>query len=158
MRINSLSPQLWFGVGLLMLASCVGQPAETGWLAQAPPLQSEMARAWVLRMPSQAGITTGADPMVYVNGAPLAQSTLSTAYFHDFRPGTYRFTVQPYGTPGNLVDTVELAPGTQTYLQVQAVPNWEMGSTAGGASFAVITMSPEIAKPYLPTMKYLGER
>jgi hypothetical protein len=31
-----------------------------------------MARVWVLRMPSQAGVITGADPMVYVNGAPLA--------------------------------------------------------------------------------------
>lgn len=113
---------------------------------------------WVLRMPSQAGIITGADPMVYVNGAPLAQSTVFTAYFHDFSAGTYRFTVQPYGTPANLVDTVELAPDTQTYLQVQGVPNWEMGSTVGYGSFAVMTMSPQVAQPYLRTMKYLGER
>jgi hypothetical protein len=146
------------GIALLILAGCVGQPAETGWLAQAPPLQPEMARVWVLRMPSQAGIITGADPMVYVNGAPLAQSTVFTAYFHDFSAGTYRFTVQPYGTPANLVDTVELAPDTQTYLQVQGVPNWEMGSTVGYGSFAVMTMSPQVAQPYLRTMKYLGER
>jgi hypothetical protein len=32
-----------------------------------------------------------------------------------------------------------------------------MGSTAGGGSFAVLTMSPAEAKSYLPTMKYLGE-
>jgi hypothetical protein len=109
-------------------------------------------------MPSQAGFITGTDPMVFVNGAPLAQTTVFTVYYHDFAPGTYRFTVQPYGTPANLVDTVQLAPGTQTYLQVQAVPNWEMGSNVGYGSFAVLTMSPEIARPYLPTMKYLGER
>ncbi len=96
--------------------------------------------------------------MVFVNGAPLAQSTVFTVYYHDFPPGTYRFTVQPYGTPANLVDTVALAPGTQTYLQVQAVPNWEMGSTVGYGSFAVMTMSERDAVPYMPTMRYLGER
>jgi hypothetical protein len=158
MRRYRLVAPMWLGLGLLALGGCVGQPAENAWLAKAPPLQPEMARVWVLRMPSQAGIITGADPLVYVNGAPLARSTVFTAYYHDFQPGTYRFTVQPYGTPANLVDTVQLGPGTQTYLQVQAVPNWEMGSTVGYGSFAVMTMSPEIALPYLPTMKYLGER
>lgn len=95
--------------------------------------------------------------MVFANGAAVAKSTLNTVYYRDFQPGTYRFTVQAYGTPANLVDTVALSPGTETYLQVQAVPNWEMGSTAGGASFAVLTMSSADALPYLPTMKYLGE-
>ena len=145
--------------GLLALAGCVAHQAERSWQqASIPPLQPGMARVWVLRMPSEAGFTSGADPMVYANGAPLAQSTVFTVYYHDFPPGTYRFTVQAYGTPANLVDSVVLAPGTDTYLQVQAVANWQMGSTAGGASFAVMTMSPQEAKPYLPTMKYLGER
>ena len=141
-----------------MLAGCATQQAETSWQMSIPALQPDRARVWVLRMPPQSGIITGADPMVFVNGAPLAKSTVFTMYYHDFQPGTYRFTVQPYGTPANLVDIVQLAPGTQTYLQVQAVPNWEMGSTVGYGSFAVMTMSPQVATPYLPTMKYLGKR
>lgn len=145
-------------LGLLSLGGCIAEQAKTSWNAPVPPLPADMARVWVLRMPSQAGVITGADPMVFVNGAPLAKSTVYTVYYHDFAPGTYRFTVQPYGTPANLVDTVALAPGSETYLQVQAVPNWEMGSTVGYGSFAVLTMAPEIAAPYLPTMKYLGER
>jgi hypothetical protein len=32
------------------------------------------------------------------------------------------------------------------------------GSTAMGASFAVLTMSPAEAQPYLQDMKYLGQR
>ena len=96
--------------------------------------------------------------MVYANGSPLARSAQGTVFFHDFPPGTYRFTVQPYGTPANLVDTLQLAPGTQAYVQVQAVPNWQLGSTAGGASFAVLTMSPQEAQSYLPTMTNLGQR
>ena len=66
--------------------------------------------------------------------------------------------MQPYGTPANLIDTLQLGPASENYVQVQAVPNWEMGSNVGGASFAVLTMSPTEAKSYLPTMKYLGER
>src|SRR5262249_37253289 len=50
------------------------------------------------------------------------KSTVFTVYYHDFQPGTYHFTVQPCGAPADLVDTVQLAPGSQTYLQVQAVP------------------------------------
>jgi hypothetical protein len=95
--------------------------------------------------------------MVYANGAPVAQSAQGTVFFHDFQPGTYRFTVQAYGTPTNVVDTLQLAPGTESYVQVQAVPNWEIGS-AGGASFTVLSMSPQEAQSYLPTMTKLGQR
>ena len=55
-------------------------------------------------------------------------------FFHDFPPGSYKFKVQPYGTPTGESDRLQLAAGMQTYLQVQAVPNWEQGSTAGGWS------------------------
>lgn len=146
-------------IGLLGLVACAPQLTGTASLASAPTLQPNMARVWVLRQPSApAGNVAAADPMVYANGAPLAQSPQGTVFFHDFAPGTYRFTVQPYGTPANLVDTLQLGPGTQTYVQVQAVPNWEMGSTAGGGSFAVLTMAPQDAQPYFQEIKYLGQR
>jgi len=145
--------------GFLLLAGCVAQPAGTASQAPVAALQPNMARVWVLRQPSApGGNVAGADPMVYVNGAPLAQSAQGTVYYRDFQPGTYRFTVQAYGTPANLVDTLQLAPGTQAYVQVQAVPDWEMGSTAGGVSFAVLTMSPQEAQAYMPMMKDLGQR
>ena len=147
-----------FCLGLL-LAGCA--PQATGTAAQAPvaALQPGLARVWVLRQPSSpGGNVAAADPMVYANGSPLARSAQGTVFFHDFPPGTYRFTVQPYGTPANLVDTLQLAPGTQAYVQVQAVPNWELGSTAGGGSFAVLPMSPQEAQPYLQTMTNLGQR
>jgi hypothetical protein len=37
-------------------------------------------------------------------------------------------------------------------------PIWEMGSTNGGGSFIVATMSPQEAQQYLPLMKNLGQR
>jgi len=159
MRRYRLLAPMWLGLGPLVLAGCAAQPTGTASLASPPTLQPGMARLWVLRQPSSpGGNVAAADPMVYANGAPVARSAQGTVYFHDFQPGIYHFTVQPYGTPANLVDTLQLAPGTQAYVQVQAVPNWEMGSTAGGASFAVLTMAPAEAQPYLQEMKYLGQR
>src|SRR5215472_15870304 len=144
---------------LMLLAGCAAQPTGTTPQATVPALQPGMARVWVLRQPNApGGNVEAADPMVYTNGAPLAQSAQGTAFFHDFSPGTYRFTVQPYGTPANLVDTLQLPPGMQAYVQVQAVPNWEMGATGAGASFAVLTMSPQEAQSYLQTMTNLGQR
>jgi hypothetical protein len=157
MRKYRFAAPTGFCLGLLMLAGCAAQSA--GPASQPiPALQAGMARVWVLRQPSApGGNVAGADPMVFVNGQPLAQSAQGTVFSHDFQPGTYRFTVQPYGTPANLVDTLQLAPGMEAYVQVQAVPNWELGS-AGGASFAVLTMSSAEAQSYLPTMTNLGQR
>src|SRR5271169_3306402 len=157
MRIYHTS--MGFCLGLLVLAGCAAQSAGTASQTPVAALPPSMARVWVLRQPSSpGGNVAAADPMVYANGAPVARSAQGTVFFHDFQPGTYRFTVQPYGTPANLVDTLQLAAGTEAYVQVQAVPNWELGSTAGGASFAVLTMAPQEAQSYLPTMTNLGQR
>lgn len=158
MRRYRFRSPVGFCLGLLVLAGCAGQPAGTASQAPVPPLQPNMARVWVLRQPSSPGGNIAAsDPMVFVNGAALAQSAQGTAFFHDIQPGTYRFTVQPYGTPSNFVDTLQVAPGMEAYVQVEPVPNWELG-IAGGASFVVMTMSPAEAQAYLPTMTNLGQR
>ena len=154
-----MTMRIGFCLGLLLLAGCAATATRTASQAPVAPLQPDRARVWVLRQPSApGGNVAAADPMVYANGVPLARSAQGTVFFHDFQPGTYRFTVQPYGTPANLVATLQLAPGMEAYVQVQAVPNWEMGSTAGGASFAVLTMSPAEAQPYLQMVTNLGQR
>ncbi len=159
MRECRLMAAPWLCFGVFVLGGCAAQPAGTASQAPVPALQPSMTWVWVLRQPdAPGGNVAAADPMVFANGAPLAQSAQGTVFFHDLQPGTYRFTVQPYGTPANLVDTLQLAPGTDAYVQVQAVPNWEMGSAAGGASFAVLTMSPQEAQAYVQTMTNLGRR
>jgi hypothetical protein len=157
-RYRILAP-LCFGLGLLALLDWAPQPIAAASSTSAPPLPPDMARVWILRQPNPTGgNVAAADPTVYVNGAPLSQVPQGTVFFHDFQPGTYRFTVQAYGTPDNLVDRLQLGPGTQSYVQVQAVPNWQVSSTAGGASFNVLTMAPQVAQPYFQTMTYLGRR
>ena len=96
--------------------------------------------------------------MVYANGAALAQSAQGTVFFHDFQPGTYRFTVQPYGIPTSQVDTLQLAPGTEAYVQVVAEPAYYAGSSGTGVTFAVMTMAPQEAQVSMQSLRNIGQR
>jgi hypothetical protein len=149
----------WVVMLLAVLAGCAQQPAQTASQGPTPAIAPGAARVWVLRQEDPPhGNLEAARPMVFANGAPLAESREGTVFFHDFPPGSYRFTVQAFGTPARQSDAVQLAPGMQSYVQVQAEPNWEQGSAVGGWSFAVMTMSPDLARQYLPTLTNLGQR
>lgn len=149
----------WALILLALLTGCAAEPGQTASQQPAPAIAPGMARVWVLRQadPPQGNIEA-ARPMIYANGAAIAESREGTVFFHDFPPGSYRFAVQAFGTPARQSDTVQLAPGMQSYLQVQAEPNWEQGSSVGGWSFAVLTMSPDVARQYLPSLINLGQR
>jgi hypothetical protein len=151
-------PLMGCGLGLLVLAGCAAQPGGTASQASVPALQPNMARVWVLRSPSLGSVTTGADPMIYANGAAVAQSAQGTVFFHDVEPGTYRLTVQSYGIPTNQVDTLRLAPGTEAYVQVVAEPNYYAGSSAGGVNFAIMTMAPQEAQASMESLTNIGQR
>lgn len=127
--------------------------------APVSPAQSQQAaRVWFLR-PS-AGLdleVQGAVPMVFANGAPVGTITANGAFYRDFAPGTYNFSVQPYGIPTGKVEQVQLSPGGQTYLQIAWVPTWEEGYAVGdhrdeGCAFFVRNMAPQLARAYLPGM------
>jgi hypothetical protein len=122
------------------------------------------ARVWFLRPSGSAdGNVWGASPVISVNGAAIGAIPPDSDFYRDFTPGTYSFSVEPYGTPTGDADTVQLLPGSQTYLNVQWVQTWEMGypSTGKGGqshSFFVLNMAPQLAQAYLPTLNYLGAR
>jgi hypothetical protein len=144
----------------LLLAGCNPQAnVATSQGAQAPPVEPGMARVWFFRQSDPTGGNVyAAKPIIFANGAPVDQIAQGTAFFHNFPPGKYRFTVQPFGTPTREHDTLQLEPGTQTFVQVQWEPNWEANRTGGGSSFTVLTSSPEVAQEYLPTLTNLGQR
>ena len=139
----------------LLLAGCAPEPPR----APAPPLAPGLARVWFL---SQGDPTGGniyaSQPIVYVDRTPLVTIQQGTAFFHDFPPGRYRLSAQAVGgaTYAGQHDILHLDPGTETYVQVIAVGNWELGSPVGGYSFAVLPMSPDVAKAYLPSLADLG--
>ena len=154
-----LTTVIAFGLGLLALAGCAPQSQQAASKAKDPPLQPGMARAWFFRQADPTGGNIYAsDPIIYANGAAVGSIPQGTAFFHDFSPGKYRFTVQPFGTPTREHDTVQLVPGQQAYLQVQWEANWEANRTGGGSSFTVLSSSPEVAQQYLPTLTNLGQR
>src|SRR5271169_6727424 len=146
-------------LGLLTLIGCAPQPIVATSQAQPAPVEPGAARVWFFRQADPPGGNVyAADPIVYANGAPVSGIAQGTAFFRDFQPGKHRFTVQPFGTPTNQHDTLELASGTQAYVQIQWEPNWEAGHTGGGSSFTVLTASSEVGQQYLPTLTNLGQR
>ena len=88
------------------------------------------------------------DPIIYANGNQVGRSIPGIAFYHDFPPGTYAFTVQSYGLPTGTKDLVPLAPGSQSYLEVLWGASWLVG-TAGGATYYVRTLPPELGTAYL---------
>jgi hypothetical protein len=113
-------------LGLLVLAGCAAQPGGTA--SQAPvPLQPGMARVWVLRQPSSPGGNIAAsDPMVFVNGQPLAQSAQGAVFFHDFQPestASRRSPTEPLPTSST---RSSLHPGWRPMFKSRRCPigNW----------------------------------
>lgn len=131
---------------------------------QAPAIRPGTARAWFLRaQDSPRDNVQAAAPIVFANGAPVGNLPVNSGFFRDFASGTYRFTVEAYGLPTPQATTIEVAAGTETYLQVQWAASWQQGYPGAGWSFApntfIITpMSPQVAQAYLPTLAYLGPR
>ena len=108
-----------------------------------------MARVWFVRT-SDPQEQFG-DPIIFANGQQLGRAVPGVAFYHDFPPGTYTFTVQSYGlTAGQPLqkDVIQLAPGTQTYLEILWGGSWLVG-TAGGATFFVRTLPSDFGPAYV---------
>ena len=157
---------LLLGLGVVALSDCAPQATVTSSQAQIPAIAPGTARVWFLRgwdAPSGQGYVFGAAPIVFANEASVGDLPVGSSFFRDFSPGTYRFTVQPYGLPTPQATTVLLAAGTQSYLQAQWIASWQEGFPNAGFSFApntfaILAMSPQVAQAYLPTLTYLGQR
>ena len=127
------------GFCLLPLPSCA--PPGSGLQSYAPVAAQAPGTARVWFVHTKDPDEQYGDPIIYANGQQVGRSVAGIAFYHDFPPGTYAFTVQSYGTPTNARDTVQLAPGSQTYLEIMWGGSWLVGS-AGGATFFVRTLQP----------------
>ena len=163
---NPLWAPLLLALGVLTFSGCAPQSTATVSQAQVPAIPPGMARVWFLRgwdAPSGQNFVFAAEPVVYANGASVGSLRTGTGFFRDVPPGSYTFTVQPFGLPTPQATTLQLAAGTQTYLQAQWVASWQFGYPEADFSFApntfaILAMSPQVAQAYLPTLTYLGQR
>jgi hypothetical protein len=159
MRKPRLIVSMLLGLGVVALPALLPEA-----YAASPEVQSlapGMARVWFLRTSGLTDGNAGADPMLFANSAALGALPAGSDFFHDFPAGTYRFTVQPYGPPTGEADAVQLAAGTQTYLQVNWLPEWSEGYPGSGSEsdrFFVQTMPPQPAEAYLQSLTDLGQR
>ena len=148
---------LLIGICLQALTGCMSGPTLAAAVSQAPPIQAGLARVWFLRQFEPA--ESLATPIISANGVPVGESLPGTVFLRDFTPGTYTFTVPSYGVDFGQAATVQLAAGTQTYLEVQSLRSW---AGAGGDNFQrdtlyVRAISPYWAEKYFPTLRYLGQ-
>ena len=156
MRIakSRLTAPIFLVLWLLAPSACAPPGDAPRSQAQIPAIAPGMARVWLMRDndPQEA---FGA-PIIYANGQPIARSEPGAASYRDLPPGNYRFAVQSLsGIPTGYKDRVQLAPGTQTYLEIQWGPSWQEGQ-AGGDTFYVRTLSPQLGQAYLNSMRYIG--
>jgi hypothetical protein len=163
MRQSRFLIPILLGVGMAALAESSIEATALAQQMQASAVPPGMARVWFLRSAgSLNGNVWAAAPEIYANGASIGDIPAGTEFYRDFRPGTYSFTVQPYGLPMGQADVVQLAPGSQTYLEVQWIGSWEEGHPEAGWGFApntfgILTMSPQLAQAYLPSLTYHPE-
>ena len=134
---------------LSLLDSCA--PSGSGLQSYAPVAAQApgTARVWFLRTKDPK--EEFGDPIIYANGTQVGRSIPGIAFYRDFPPGTYAFSVQSYGlTAGRPImkDTVQLTPGSQTYLEILWGGSWLEGAP-GGATFYVRTLPPELDQAYL---------
>jgi hypothetical protein len=88
---------------------------------QAPPLPAGQARVWFLRQLLPG--TAFHPPMVYANGTPIARSAEGTAFYRDFTPGHYVFSVENCLPEPQTSQTMTLRPDTQIAIVVNSDEN-----------------------------------
>ena len=102
-------------VSLILLGGSV-IAARAATPEQAPPIPAGQSRVWFARQ-LLAG-TNMSSPSVYVNGVPIARSAQGTAFYRDFAPGQYAFTVENCLPQAGTGQTMTLQPNAQYLLEV----------------------------------------
>ena len=147
----------------LALIACA-QTGPTVSQAQVPPAKPGTARVWFLRGSISPNPAVQAfAPMIYAKGAPVAPIPQGSEFFRDFAPGNYEFTVQPFGLPTAQATSLQLAPGTEYFLDVDWIASWTQGYPEASwnfnpNTFGIIPVGAQVAQAYLPTLHYLGEQ
>jgi hypothetical protein len=121
---------------------------------QAPPLAPTQSRVWFVRqlLPGEAAHA----PMVYVNGAPIAVSAEGTAFYRDFAPGQYAFSVENCLPQPGSGRTLALRPDAQYALEVTQDDNGAWDCVPPQISYLRWVSPQEVPYLFAP-LTYLGQ-
>jgi len=122
---------------------------------QAPPMAAGQSRVWFLRqlLPGE----NQHPPMLYVNGAPIAAIASGTAFYRDFAPGQYAFTVENCLRQAGTGQTITVQPNAQYALQITQDDNGAWDCVPAQVSYLRQVPPPQV--PYLfSQLSYAGAR
>ena len=145
-RKSRLIAVVFVGFFVSLLTSCA--PPGSGLQSYAQVAAHPPGIAWVWFVRTSDPQEQFGDPIIFANGQQLGRALPGVAFYHDFPAGTYTFTVQSYGLPTSAKDMIQLAPGTETYLEILWGVSWLVG-TAGGATFFVRTLPSDLGPAYV---------
>lgn len=136
--------------------SLAAGPSVAQMESQIPPVPPGLARVWLLRQ-YEPGETLQT-PMIYVNGQPLASSVPGTAFYRDFAPGQYTFSVETCTRDVNQAARLNLAPGSITDIEVQSLQSMQSYGCFVAMNFYARVIPPRWAQLYSTQLTYLGAR
>jgi hypothetical protein len=122
---------------------------------QAPPLAPSQTRVWFLRQLLPG--TAFHSPMVYVNGTPIAISGEGTAFYRDFAPGQYTFSVENCLPQPGTSRTLALRPDTEVALLVTSDENGAWDCVPPQISYLQQLQPQEVPNAFAP-LTYLGAK
>jgi hypothetical protein len=131
---------------LLALAGCAQPPtlAQVQGAGQIPPVSPDRARIYVFR-----NFRTGTppnDPVVYIDGQPVASIPPGSVFERDVTPGRHIVATDPENPEYAEVASLSMQPGSTVYLAVD--DNWVNNDTQGSEIpiFSIAPINPFIAK------------
>jgi hypothetical protein len=137
----------------LMLLGGLMTPAFATNPEQAPPIPAGQSRVWFARQLLPGSTQTS--PQVYVNGAPIAISGQGTAFYRDFAPGQYKFTVENCLPQAGTGQDMTLRPNAQYLLEVTQDDNGAWDCYPPQVSY-LRQVPPQEAAYLLTPLTYLG--
>ncbi|MBV8889728.1 MAG: hypothetical protein JO305_08695 [Alphaproteobacteria bacterium] len=156
MRNRAAAASALLSLCFVLMSGCA--PTTSGAQAQAQlPPPSGAARVWFLRQ-FEPGEFIGWSPWLYINGQQFTTDAAGTAFYRDFPPGTYTFSVQSCGQDTNQAATLQLVPGIEIYLETQSLAGFAPYDCVPPTTFYERQISPRWAQLYLPQLRYLGPR
>jgi hypothetical protein len=130
-----------------LLSCATPQCAHSG---SEPTIAAGMARFYFFRAPTtyDSQLWTA----VSLNHRKVGDSAPGTVFYRDVPPGRYEVEVRSDKLYPDQFKTVEVGPGSTTYVQIQNLPPWSQGAWWQGTTFVVVIVDPALAAREIPSL------